>query len=92
MRKLVAVASIFVVAGSLGVVGPSAAWTPSALVAEPTGTIVFSSNRDGDWDIYAVNSDGSGLTQLTQNRFEDSFPVPSPDGRSIAFNYRGSSL
>jgi len=92
VRRLITFASILVLAGSLGVVGPSAARAPAGLLpkAEVTGTVLFTSNRDGDWDIYAVNPDGTGLTQLTHNNIEDSFPVPSPDGRLIAFNYRGA--
>ena len=50
------------------------------------GRIVFQSSRDGDYDIYAMNPDGTGLTELTHNDFEDSSPVPSPDGRLIAFH------
>jgi hypothetical protein len=50
-----------------------------------SGTIVFTSDRDGDFEIYAVNPDGTGLTQLTHNGFEDSSPIPSPDGKLIAF-------
>ena len=29
------------------------------------GTIVFHSNRDGDYEIFVMNGDGSGQTQLT---------------------------
>jgi Tol biopolymer transport system component len=50
-----------------------------------SGRIVFQSSRDGDYDIYSMNPDGTGLTQLTHNDFEDSSPFPSPDGRLIAF-------
>jgi TolB protein len=50
-----------------------------------SGRIVFQSSRDGDYDIYAMNPDGTGLTELTHNDFEDSSPVPSPDGTLIAF-------
>jgi Tol biopolymer transport system component len=49
------------------------------------GTIVFQSNRDGDWEIYAMNADGSQFVQLTQNVAVDKLPVWSPDGREIAF-------
>jgi TolB protein len=49
-----------------------------------SGAIVFSSDRDGDWDIYAVNADGTGLRQLTHNDVEDSSPLPSPNGKLIA--------
>ena len=51
-----------------------------------SGRIVFQSSRDGDYDIYAMNPDGTGLTELTHNDFEDSSPVPSPDGTLIAFH------
>ena len=27
----------------------------------------LSTNRDGDWDIYVMNADGSGLTRLTDH-------------------------
>ena len=48
--------------------------------------IAFSSNRDGDWDIYVMNADGSGVTQLTDNADDDRNPDWSPDGRQIAFS------
>ena len=54
--------------------------------AGTSGVIVFDSNRDGDSDLYAVNPDGSALTQLTHNDVEDSSPLPSPNGRLIAFH------
>ena len=47
--------------------------------------IVFTSDRDGDPDIYLVNADGSGLTQLTHNRELEFFPSWSPDGQRILF-------
>jgi len=41
----------------------------------PDGTrIAFSSNRDGDWEIYVVNADGTGLVKLTDNSAYDSEP------------------
>ena len=36
-------------------------------------------------DIYAINIDGTGLSQLTNNSVWDSFPSVSPDGTKIAF-------
>jgi len=47
--------------------------------------IAFMSARDGNWEIYAVNLDGSGLKRLTNNGANDGLPAWSPDGRSIAF-------
>ena len=32
------------------------------------GRIVFHSNCDGDSEIYVMNADGTGLTQLTHNK------------------------
>ena len=47
--------------------------------------IVFASDRDGDSELYRINPDGSGLTQLTENEFDDTSPAWSPDGTRIAF-------
>lgn len=55
-----------------------AAQTPSSLIA-------FHSDRDGDWEIFVMNGDGSGLRQLTTNTVEDRDPVWSPDGTTVAF-------
>ncbi len=47
--------------------------------------ILFSSNRSGNWDIYRVNWDGSGLTQLTDHPARDGLATASPDFQHIAF-------
>jgi hypothetical protein len=50
------------------------------------GKIVFTSNRDGDFEIYTMAIDGTGVTQLTHNTGAfDGDPVFSPDGSRIAF-------
>jgi Tol biopolymer transport system component len=48
-------------------------------------TIVFVSWRDGNGEVYAMDADGSGPRNLTQNPAKDVRPAWSPDGRSIAF-------
>ncbi|MBI1879833.1 MAG: PD40 domain-containing protein [Chloroflexi bacterium] len=48
-------------------------------------TIAFMSRRDGNWEIYTVNADGSHLTCLTDDLAMDGLPTWSPDGRAIAF-------
>lgn len=40
---------------------------------------------EGQTDIFVINADGSGLTNLTRHPANDESPVWSPDGRYIAF-------
>jgi hypothetical protein len=54
----------------------------------PDGTqIAFASHRDGNWEIYRMNADGTGLVNLTNtSESDDNFPAWSPrDGSYIAF-------
>jgi Tol biopolymer transport system component len=52
----------------------------------PAGQIVFSTGRDGNFEIYTINSDGTSLTRLTDDPADDLHPEWSPDGTRIAFN------
>ena len=58
-----------------------------ALGAAPRASqrIAFASNRDGNWELYVMNADGSGQTRLTWSAGNDFDPSFSPDGRKIAF-------
>lgn len=57
--------------------GPS--WSPDGK------RIVFSGNHGGITDLYIVNADGTGLTQITHDKYGDVQPQWSPDGKTIAF-------
>jgi len=46
--------------------------------------IAFETNRDGAFEIYVMNADGSGQTNLTNNPAAyDIAPIWSPDGTQI---------
>ena len=50
-----------------------------------TEKILFSSNRDGNSEIYMMNPDGSQQVRLTNHRADDFNPVCSPTGEEILF-------
>ncbi|MDD8014099.1 MAG: hypothetical protein PHX45_00285 [Acidobacteriota bacterium] len=54
------------------------------------GSIVFQSNMDGDNEIYLLST--AGLRKLTDNDWQDEYPLWSPDGKWISFsaNPRGN--
>lgn len=49
------------------------------------GKIVFQSDRDGNYELYVMDPDGTDIRNLTSHPASDTAPVPSPDGRRIAF-------
>ena len=47
--------------------------------------IAFQSYRDGNFEIYIMNADGSEPIRLTYESAFDQYPSLSPDGKKIAF-------
>ena len=59
--------------------------TPTAMPGLTRGHIAFSSIRDGNWEIYVMNADGSEVARLTDSPAADVRPSWSPDAAWIAF-------
>jgi len=55
------------------------AWSPDGK------HIAFTSNRDGNYEIYVMKADGTGVRNLTGHPGYDNFATWSPDGRRLAF-------
>jgi Tol biopolymer transport system component len=73
--------------------GPSMGFSSGSISSFPDWSpdgkkIVFNGAMKGSLngaDIYVINADGTGLTQLTTDPADDGSPVWSPDGTRIAF-------
>ena len=55
------------------------AWSPDG------EKIAFSSNPDGNGDIFVMDADGSNIRRLTHTPDGEQFPSWSPDGEQIVF-------
>jgi TolB protein len=50
------------------------------------GKILFDTNRDGGFEIYVTNRDGTALANITNHPANDQFAAWSPCGTKIAFS------
>jgi len=63
-------------------------WEWASPYEEPKGDkIVFLSDRDGNYEIYMVNIDGSELKRITDSEGDEYYPDLSPDGTKVTFSY-----
>jgi WD40 repeat protein len=64
---------------------PSSFWEIQHFALQPAAQIAFRSDRDGNYEIYMMNPDGTGQTRLTSNSAYDDEAAWSPDRSRIAF-------
>ena len=62
----------------------SAAQSVEAAFPGANGRIAFQSNRDGDYEIYVMNPDGTNPVGLPKNGAWEGETAGSPDGEGIA--------
>lgn len=56
-----------------------------AVLKQLTGRIVFATNRDGNWEIYSMNGDGSDPKNLTRSPTDEVYPRWDWEGRRIVY-------
>jgi TolB protein len=59
--------------------------SPKLTAPRVIGKVAFTSDRDGNFEVYSMDADGGGQTRLTENAGEDYSPAWSPDGQRLAF-------
>jgi Tol biopolymer transport system component len=59
--------------------------TPALACAVGQPPIIFTSDRDGNLEIYSIQQDGGDAVNLTQSIADEFAPVLSPNGKLVAF-------
>ena len=61
------------------------AWDSTPSFAADGNSVLFESNRDGDFDVYRLELETMQIVQLTDEEGTDAEAKESPDGRQVAF-------
>src|SRR6266508_1024021 len=89
MSRILTVLAIIVLAGASQSRADDQAGSSKELLAELKTyrhRIVYETNRDGNWELYTCNADGSNSINLTHTPDVDElYPKPAPDGSKICF-------
>jgi Tol biopolymer transport system component len=64
---------------------PDSNGTPASSFGSENRLLAFTSDQNGNFDIYTMRADGSGMTNITNDPAHDNNPFWSPDGKRIAF-------
>jgi TolB protein len=56
------------------------------------GRIAFVANPAGNWELFLMNGDGTGLAQLTESALDERSPAISPDSEQIAYSTSDGAL
>ena len=59
---------------------------PLMVCVDAQAQIAFSSNREGNYEIYVMDINGKNPRRLTKNRHADLHPSWSPDGKRLVFS------
>ena len=80
-----AIGTLIAVMGAVAL--PTTMTSAGAVVPGANGRIAFESDRDGRFDIYAMDANGANVTDLTNTPDADEYEaVWSPDGQRIAYS------
>jgi dipeptidyl aminopeptidase/acylaminoacyl peptidase len=84
MKRVLLLGALVSAASTFAIVADTAGVARAAFPGA-NGKLVFETNRDGNEEIYTMNSDGSNRVDLTRNPAEDTDPRWSADGARIVF-------
>ena len=85
MHKFSFLLLLFVLLTACSSAGSETAVNSLPTAPEPLPGLVFTSERDGNWEIYRMDEDGSNVVRLTETEISEGGASWSPDGRSLAF-------